>query len=294
MEENGKSMYKYDIISDLSTFNICINMIINPDNVEFGIIAGERSVLGKEWSRGNGSEPYSRLYYVESGSGFLQHHGRRFDLRGGNMYLIPAHTELSFGCYGKIVISWLHFTSHLRNGAELFEVASCPYEIEPDERMFVRGIFKRIFLFLESDSPCAGFEVRACLLLLLSNFLKHSDAGVKTVSHDKFRRFVPVINYIQANVSQRVSVPKMASIMKMAPESFSRAFSKCFNTSPAEYARRRKIGMARSLLAESDRKLADIAGELGFTDAFHLSKTFRKYSGMSPSEFRKSRTEIIP
>ena len=86
----------------------------------------------------------------------------------------------------------------------------------------------------------------------------------------------------------------MASIVKMAPESFSRAFSKCFGTGPAEYVRRKKIDMARTFLGDSDKKLDDIAEELGFTDAFHLSKTFKKFAGKSPSEFRKMRCEIIP
>lgn len=269
-------------------------MIINPDIVEFEVLTGARSILGGEWSSEGGSDPYSRLYYVESGTGFLRHHGREFKLKSGNMYLIPAHSELSYGCAGKIVISWLHFTSHLRNGTDLFETAGCPYETRPEEKMFVEMILKRIFISLDSESPCAGFEIRACLLLLLSQLLRHSSADMKTASHDKFRRFIPVLNYVQSNHSQKISVGKMASMVKMAPESFSRAFSKCFNTSPAEYVRRKKINLARIFLEDSDRKLGDIAEELGFTDAFHLSKTFKKFTGESPSEFRKSRLEIIP
>ncbi len=269
-------------------------MIINPDIVEFEVLTGARSVLGREWNREGGSEPYSRLYYVESGTGFLRHHGRIFKLRSGKIYLIPAHSELSYGCSGKIVIIWLHFTSHLRNGSDLFETAGCPYETSPDDRKFVELILKRIFIFLESDSPCTGFEIRGCLLLLLSQLLRHSSADMKTASHDKFRRFIPVLNHVQSNQSQKISVGKMASMVKMAPESFSRAFSKCFNTGPAEYVRRKKISSARILLEDSDRKLGDIAEELGFTDAFHLSKTFKKFTGKSPSEFRKLRLEIIP
>lgn len=269
-------------------------MTIDPDNVEFEILSGARSVLGQEWGREKGAEPYSRLYFVESGTGFLRHHGKKFDLIGGNLYLIPAHSEFSYGCPGKVVISWLHFTSHLRNGSDLFEIADCPYEVRPDEKKFIQAVFKRVFIFLESDSACAGFERRGCLLLLLAQFLRYSAADMKTASHDKFLRFIPVLNHIQSNISQKISVGKMASIVKMAPESFSRAFSKCFNASPAEYVRRKKIGMARTLLADSDRKLGDIAETLGFTDAFHLSKTFKKFTGKSPAAFRKSRLEIIP
>ena len=42
------------------------------------------------------------------------------------------------------------------------------------------------------------------------------------------------------------------------------------------------------MLKTGNPALEEVARELGFSDAFHLSKTFKRYTGMSPREFRKS------
>ncbi len=41
-------------------------------------------------------------------------------------------------------------------------------------------------------------------------------------------------------------------------------------------------------LSFSDLRINEIASELGFTDESHMNKLFRKYRGMSPSEFRQN------
>ena len=48
-----------------------------------------------------------------------------------------------------------------------------------------------------------------------------------------------------------------------------------------------KIEEAKRLLRYTDKSLNAIAAYLGFSSQSHFANTFRKYSGKSPSEFRK-------
>jgi AraC-like DNA-binding protein len=57
--------------------------------------------------------------------------------------------------------------------------------------------------------------------------------------------------------------------------------------SPGEYRADEIVRRACSLLLESNETLAAIAADLGFHDAFHLSKRFKQVVGMSPQEFRR-------
>ena len=43
------------------------------------------------------------------------------------------------------------------------------------------------------------------------------------------------------------------------------------------------------LLHDRDHKLLDIALELGYSDAAHFIRAFRRWSGMTPSEFRRQK-----
>ncbi len=61
-----------------------------------------------------------------------------------------------------------------------------------------------------------------------------------------------------------------------------------------QFILRKKIAKAKGIMSESDRKLQDIAEELGFSDAFHLSKTFKKLTGKTPKEFKSSRMDVMP
>lgn len=49
-----------------------------------------------------------------------------------------------------------------------------------------------------------------------------------------------------------------------------------------------KLRLVETRLQHSNLRLNEIAYELGFTDESHLTKSFKKYKGMSPSSYRKS------
>ncbi len=264
------------------------------DSCEFELLIAQRSVLGRSWKLEHHSDTFGRIYFIEAGTGFAEHHGRRFSLKSGNIYVIPANTDLSFGCDGRIVIWWIHFNVLLRDGTDFFERVKCPYEIIAGNIGSVKEIFACLISQDTKNPIYDEFEKRACLLHLISMFLIHSESSIDTVPHDVMIRFRPVFNYIDMNLSKKPRVARMASLMNMRKESFSRLFSKCFGSSPLDYLQKKKIGMARKLLADTDRKLQDIAEEIGFTDAFHLSKAFKRLTGKSPKEFRESRQEIIP
>ena len=54
--------------------------------------------LDATWQCINARNPFSRLYYVKSGNGFLQSSSETTKMRGGYVYLIPADCEFSSGC----------------------------------------------------------------------------------------------------------------------------------------------------------------------------------------------------
>ena len=262
------------------------------DNCEFEIITGTRSVLGKEWCQNTQASAFGRIYCIESGTGFVQHHSRRFTLRPGNAYLIPSHSELSFGCPNKIIICWMHFSAFTEDGADLFDMPGCRYEIRPPESLTAMECLQSLLEKEKANSIGDDFRRRALLLQLFSPFL--SKCVRDAVPHAGLLRFRPVLKLIDENISGRLRISSLAMNMNMRPETFSRSFSSCFGTSPSQYVQRKKMATARQLLSDTGRKLQDIAEELGFTDAFHFSKTFKRLTGKSPREFRNSRMDPMP
>jgi hypothetical protein len=74
-------------------------------------------------------------------------------------------------------------------------------------------------------------------------------------------------------------------------ESFRKKFESAVGMPPGRYMLARRVERARRLLTLQSLTNGEIAAMLGFHDEFHFSKTFSKFTGISPREFRKVRRE---
>lgn len=97
------------------------------------------------------------------------------------------------------------------------------------------------------------------------------------------------LDYIHANLARKLRLEDIAGSARMSVFHFSRTFRKSTGTGPHRYLVQARVERVRTLLASSDRSLAAIADETGFSDQSHMSKVFRKFTGMSPKAFRSHR-----
>ena len=73
---------------------------------------------------------------------------------------------------------------------------------------------------------------------------------------------------------------------------FLRRFRAFTGLPPKQYFLRLKVETAQALLHETGLSVAEIADQLSFTDQFYFSKTFKQWTGSSPSTFRRSSSLI--
>jgi len=81
----------------------------------------------------------------------------------------------------------------------------------------------------------------------------------------------------------------MAGVCHLERTYFSRLFLNHMGIKPSDYIMRRRIERAKQRLWTTEEPLRAIAESLGFSDAFHLSKSFKRIAGMSPRDFRALR-----
>lgn len=103
----------------------------------------------------------------------------------------------------------------------------------------------------------------------------------------------PLINRMLLHIRQHISSPEklridyLASRFNLSANYVGEYFRKFTGESLQHYITQYKIKLVQQRLAYSSLTVSQIAGELGFTDESHLSRQFRKYSGVSPVEYRK-------
>ncbi|WP_245898810.1 AraC family transcriptional regulator [Chitinophaga niastensis] len=98
-----------------------------------------------------------------------------------------------------------------------------------------------------------------------------------------------IINYIHQNIyyPEKLRAEKLASQFNISLNYISEYVKKITGESIQRYVTNYKLKLVETRLQYSDMRMSEIVDELGFTDESHLNRTFKKYTGINPTEFRK-------
>lgn len=105
---------------------------------------------------------------------------------------------------------------------------------------------------------------------------------------DDFDRFNKIHQYIAEHFSRPITLNEIASYTGLTPSAFCRYFVKRTKKTFVRYLNDMRIGHAKKLLMESNRKIADISQESGFNNLSHFIEQFKRSVHMSPSEYQKT------
>ena len=94
--------------------------------------------------------------------------------------------------------------------------------------------------------------------------------------------------YLNDHLSEDVSIERLAAIANYSPAQFRRLFTKLMGQSPSAYIANIRINNAKVLLKTTNKRISDIAVEVGFFDHSHFIRTFKELVGSTPAEYRKS------
>lgn len=95
-----------------------------------------------------------------------------------------------------------------------------------------------------------------------------------------------VVRHIHSHFPSPLTLESLASLVPVTPSYLSSTFSRVMGESVFTYLNRYRISQAQLLIARGDDKLYEVAEKCGFNDAAYFSKAFKKYTGLSPLEYR--------
>ena len=256
------------------------------------VVVAQFACLGSNWHDTDYSDDVSRLYWITAGRGIVRHHGRDFDLRPGGLYLIPAGTLFSYACTRRLHQHWVHFTAMLPGGLPLFEHLPIEYEVRPDDAPSVGRMVGRLEALAEQDGLAADFEKTGILFQMLAAFLAPAQAEMMSRRRNALLRFRTALQHVEDHLAEPLQVGDMARVSHLERTYFSRTFHHHMGIGPADYIARRRIERAKQQLWTTEAPLRAIAESLGFADAFHFSKSFKRITGMSPRDFRAMHAKL--
>lgn len=163
--------------------------------------------------------------------------------------------------------------------------------IELDEKEYRKlNILHEVFLDeLETKDTIQAEMLRMLMsrfIIISTRLLKSKEGFIETAKNAKLDLLREFNMLVESYFKTEHSVSFYADKLFKSPKTLSNTFAK-LNTSPLQIIHERIVLEAKRLLIYTNKTAKEIAYEIGFEDASHLSRLFRKQTTLSPSDFKK-------
>ncbi|WP_261134291.1 bifunctional transcriptional activator/DNA repair enzyme AdaA [Bacillus sp. Marseille-Q3570] len=91
---------------------------------------------------------------------------------------------------------------------------------------------------------------------------------------------------IEKDFAQNLTLDRMASELLMSPYHIHRVFKRMTGTTPSKVLVQRRMEKAKSILADQNTSISEIARHVGYSSVSHFSSVFKKMTGCTPIEYR--------
>ena len=135
-------------------------------------------------------------------------------------------------------------------------------------------------------SPLATSEELACNALERALLLAHlaNPADADGALDPRVRL---ALAYMGNHLDRALTLAGIAAHCDTSPSRLAHLFSHQVGTPPVRFHEQQRLRRAAELLRATDLPIQDVAGEIGFEDAFYFSNRFRRHYGTSPSAWRR-------
>jgi AraC family transcriptional regulator len=116
-------------------------------------------------------------------------------------------------------------------------------------------------------------ETARCYRNNLKHAAPHWLNKVRDLLHDRF--------------SESLTINDVAQLVGIHPVHLASAFHRYYQCTFGEYLRQIRVNYAMKEMNDSNRSLIEIATASGFSDQSHLTRTFKRFTGMTPNQYRK-------
>ena len=225
------------------------------------------------------------MEYVISGQGHIEVNGKTYTVEAGDSYMLPYNQSLRY--YSDKDNPWrkIWFNAH---GSFLTETA---HIFGLDNKIVFSGIntlgyFEKILKICENKDLSAERRNLHCapifteLIVFISNSINKN--------HNFSDEAMKLKQYIDSHTEEIISIKTLSKLIFRSESQTIRIFKKNFNNTPYDYLLDCKMKTAKTLILNTNLSIKEIAYRLGFSDEHYFSGIFRKKTGLSPTEYRKT------
>ncbi|MBQ9544685.1 MAG: helix-turn-helix domain-containing protein [Clostridia bacterium] len=170
-----------------------------------------------------------------------------------------------------------------------FETAGAfprPFYIKSNDANAAGGLFTRARIAWRKKSGGYVFECMSCLYGVIGLLAGERE---RYLDRSKYEKIEAALDHLRLHFSEpELKISDLYGDLGISPQYFERLFKRRFSVTPRQYLILLRIESAKDMLLGSEQGIKKISEMTGFCDVYHFCKVFKKHTGQSPGEFRKS------
>lgn len=241
---------------------------------------------------GPGRREHYIIHFICGGKGRYQAGGRTYELGSGEFFVIFPDTEVYYQAdsVDPWDYLWIGFQG-VKASTYLKQAGIDPEHLTGHfhDSSFILTCIQQMVL-ARSLTYYNELKRQAALLQILATLIEFHHA---TLSDDEqndypYRIYLQqAIDYMNEHIKENIRIHEVASYIGIDRSYLSNIFKSTLAISPQEYLVTLRMNQAADLLQTTNEKIHVIAANVGYSDPLTFTKMFKRYKGMSPSEWRR-------
>lgn len=240
------------------------------------------------------------IYYLVSGERRYFIKDRTYHVITGDLVLInpnelhktnetgaPFHERIVLNFKKEFLKGWDNadtFLSVFNHGVNIVR-------LDPLQQGRIHGLLLKIIS--ECDNRLDGF-IDYCktllteLLIEVFRYRQRTPRLIQDQVNETSEKIFEVVRYLNEHYEEELTLQTIKELFFISPYHFSRTFKKIIGFNFIDYLNNIRTRAAQKLLKESKLSVTEISEKVGFENLTHFGRVFKKITGVSPSNYRKS------
>ncbi|BAX81212.1 helix-turn-helix transcriptional regulator [Labilibaculum antarcticum] len=276
------------------------------NEIKIQIYNTAKCTVGQEWNYSNIISPFSRIYLITEGEGYILPDHNMLKLKPGYLYLVPGYTLCGYHCVESLSQYYLHFSHQMSDGLKIFDQIPVTHQVEAlpiDIHLFKRLLEINPTLGLKHSDPnvyeksswkrnpmdhrsnTIQLETEGIIKQLFSRFIRSGNTETLHLQKQSFIK--KSFEFISNHLYEEIRLESLASLACCSTDHFTRQFKSITGMRPMEFINRKRVEKAQELLITTTKSQKNISEEIGFNSQQYYTRIFKKITNSTPEEYRK-------